>query len=66
MCNLFTFIIVGEINWQEGIAQHDDVQNLLLNTFITRGFEQFVTESTRSEHILDVILFNQPTMYNCC
>jgi len=66
MCDSFPCIIVGDIkypgiNWLEGSAPHD-VQNLLLETFITHGFEQFVTEPTGGEHIIDVVLFNQPTV----
>jgi len=65
-CDSFPCIIVGDIkypgiNWLEGSAPHD-VQNLLLETFITHGFEQFVTEPIRGEHIIDVILFNHPTL----
>jgi len=65
-CDSFPCIIVGDIKYPginrlEGSAPHD-VQNLLLETFITHGFEQFVTEPTRGEHIIDVILFNHPTL----
>lgn len=58
-------IITGDlncsgINWSKLTAPADGVQDKLLNFTMSNGFYQFVSEPTRCNAILDVLLINEP------
>jgi len=60
-------VMLGDLNlpnidWLHLAAQNDGIHNFLLDTFVSNGFTQLVTDPTRGDNILDIILTNEPTI----
>ena len=58
-------IILGDFNlphidWAHLTGPNDSIHNLLLDTFISNGLLQQVSEPTRITNILDIVLTNEP------
>ena len=51
-----------KIDWLYLAAQNDGIHNLLLYQFVSNGFTQLVTDPTRADNILDIILTNESTI----
>jgi hypothetical protein len=64
-------IITGDINlpeidWSLYTAPNDDVHLPFLERMINNGFSQLVTEPTRQENTLDLVLCNDPLLISDC
>ena len=61
--------ILSKFNWNTLFAPNVDVQDALLDLFMTVGFVQLVKEPTRLDNVLDVVLTNTTilnlSMCNC-
>jgi len=60
-------VMLGDLNlpkidWLYLAAQNDGIHNLLLYQFVSNGFTQLVTDPTRADNILDIILTNESTI----
>jgi len=51
-----------KIHWPYLVAHNDGIHNLLLDKFVSNGFTQLVSDPTRADNILDIILTNEPTI----
>lgn len=71
LCNTNnSVLIVGDLNlpdvdWFANTAPDDDIQLLFLNFCNDYGFSQYVSEPTRGNNVLDLVLCNNPYTVSC-
>jgi Endonuclease-reverse transcriptase len=63
-------IIAGDLNcadidWSDLTAPGDGVQDALLNFTLFNGMSQVISEHTRGNNILDVVIRNEPLIIGC-
>ena len=49
-----------DVNWRDSISLCDGIQDKLLDCFCKFGMEQLVNDITCNDHILDLVLTNEP------
>ena len=54
----------ADVNWINNTSPKDGVQDIILDFFISREFEQFVRAPTRLNNILDVVLTDSPILFD--
>lgn len=64
-----TVILIGDLNlphidWIKKSAPEDSIHSVFLEFCNDRGMDQYVCEPTRNDHILDIILSNDPLIVN--
>jgi hypothetical protein len=60
-------IIMGDLNcpdanWDSLLSPCDKIQDVILDFTVANGLSQLVTEPTRGDNILDVVICNEPLM----
>ncbi len=60
----FRHWVLPYIDWIKKSAPEDSIHSVFLEFCNDRGMDQYVCEPTRNDHILDIILSNDPLIVN--